>query len=92
MNREEFKNFLETKSKYTLVRDSYGNYKGTKSDGTIIRYKIQNNSVRFESMLSYKSFEGQNKNVWRKWRKVWSEYYKNLEINPETGKLRRIKR
>ncbi len=89
MNKEEFINFLETKSVLNLKRDSYGNYKGTKSDGIVIRYKLQKNSVRFERQYSYESFEGKTKNEWAK---VWSYYYKDLEISPETGKLRIVKK
>lgn len=89
MNREEFINFIETKSVLKLVRDSYGNYKGKQPDGIIIRYKLQKNSVRFEKQYSYESFEGK---TIRDWHKVWSAYYKDLELNPETGKLRRIKK
>ena len=89
MNKEEFIKFLETKSVFNLKRDSYGNYKGTKPDGTVVRYKLQKNSVRYEKQYSYESFEGKNKNEWAK---VWSHYYKDLEINPETGKLRIVKK
>ncbi len=88
MNKEEFINFLEIMSVFKLKRDSYGNYKGTKSDGTVVRYKLQKNSVKFERQHSYES-DGKTKNEWRK---VWSYYYKDLEISPETGKLKIIKK
>lgn len=84
MNKEEFINFLETKSVLKLKRDSYGNYKGTDVKGNVIRYKLQKNSVRYEKQLKFS-----DKNEWMK---VWSEYYKNLEINPETGNLKRIQK
>ena len=89
MNKEEFKTFLERDSVHNLKKDSYGNYRGIKPDGTVIRYKIQKTSVRFEKQHSYTNFDGKTENHWGK---VWSEYYKNLEINPETGKLRRMKK
>ncbi len=84
MNKEEFINFLETKSVFNLKQDSYGNYKGMRPDGTVVRYKLQKNSVRYERQFSYE-LDGKTKNEWTK---VWSHYYKDLEINPETGKLR----
>ena len=84
MDKQEFINFLQTGSAHKLIKDTYGNYKGEKKDGTVIRYKIQPNSVRFERQLNLR-----DKNEWRK---VWSEYYSNLEINPESGHLRRIKK
>lgn len=87
MDREEFINFIETKSKLKLVRDSYGNYEGTRVDGAVVRYKLQKNSVRFERQYSYESFEGKTA---KDWVKIWSAYYKDLEYNPETGKLKRV--
>ena len=89
MDKEEFINFVETKSKYSLVKDAYGNYKGTKKDGTVVRYKIQKNSVRLEVQLSYENSEGHTE---KHWRKLWSNFYKNLYIDPETGGLRKIKK
>lgn len=88
MDKAEFINFIETKAKLKYTKDSYGNYKATDSKGTVIRYKIQANSVRHEKQLSLE-YEGK---ITNEWRKLWSEYYKNLEINPETGSLRRIKK
>jgi len=88
MNKQEFINFLETRSVHNLKRDSYGNYKGTRPDGLVIRYKLQKNSVRFERQYSYE-FDGKTKNEWAK---VWSHYYKDLEVNQETEKLRIVKK
>ena len=88
MNKQEFINFVETKSVHDLKKDTYGNYKGISKKGSAIRYKIQKSSVRFERQYSFE-WEGKVQNSWKK---VWSEYYTNLEINPETGGLRKIKR
>lgn len=52
--------------------------------GNVVRYKLQKNSVRFERQVK---FDDKNE-----WSKIWSEYYENLEINPETGKLRIVKK
>ncbi len=89
MDKQEFIDFIETKAKLKYTKDSYGNYKATDSKGIVIRYKIQATSVRHERQDSYESFDGKMENHWTK---LWSEYYKNLEINPETGNLRRIKK
>jgi hypothetical protein len=89
MDREEFINFVETKSKKNMKKDPYGNYKGTSTDGTVVRYKLQKNSVRYERQYSYESFEGREQ---KDWVRIWSHYYKDLEYNPETGKLRVIKK
>ena len=89
MNKEEFKNFIETKAKLKYTKDSYGNYKATDSKGIVIRYKIQPNVVRHERQSQYEDFEGHMRNQWIT---LWKEYYKNLEINPEKGTLRRIKK
>lgn len=89
MNKQEFIDFIENKAKLKYTKDSYGNYKATDSKGTVIRYKIQATSIRHERQGSYENFDGRKENHWTK---LWSEYYKNLEINPETGSLRRIKK
>lgn len=88
MNKQDFINFVEKDAKLKYIKDSYGNYKATTSKGTVIRYKIQPTSVRHEKQLSFE-YNGKTTNEWHK---MWSEYYKNLEINPETGMLRRIKK
>ena len=44
-----------------------------------IRYKIQKTSVRIEGKKTFG------------WSKILSYYYKNIEINPETQKIRRKK-
>jgi hypothetical protein len=89
MNKQEFINFVETKSKYILKKDAYGNYKGHKKDGTVVRYKIQKISVRCETQSSYEDFEGKTK---KHWNTDWYEYYSNLKIDPKTGGLIRIKK
>ncbi len=89
MDKTSFISFVETKAKLKYTRDSYGNYKATDSKGIVVRYKINANSVRHERQESFEDFEGHMKTYWFK---LWSEYYKNLEINPELGTLRRIKK
>ena len=63
MQKEDFINFVETKSKLKYIRNSYGNYKTTDSKGNVLRYKIQANSVRHEIQLSYENFDGKTENI-----------------------------
>ena len=75
MNKEKFVKYLE--SKHEIKRDQYGHYKIRGKDGIERRFKLQKTSVRFERWNI----------VLHRWHKIWSHFYKNLEITP-SGKIR----
>uniref|UniRef100_A0A6M3JN62 Uncharacterized protein n=1 Tax=viral metagenome TaxID=1070528 RepID=A0A6M3JN62_9ZZZZ len=80
MTKQEFIDWAISKG-YT--RDSYGHYQKTSDKGTITRFKIQANSVRYERKALIVDHN--------EWLRSTSGYYKNLSITPE-GKLSGMKR
>ena len=64
-------------------RDKFGHYQKTSGAGTVTRFKMQPNSVRYEKQCE---IGGHNE-----WIRLASGYYKNLSITEE-GKLAGMKR
>ena len=79
MTRQELENWLISKG-YT--RDKFGHYQKTIGE-TIIRYKMQANSVRYEKQARIVNHN--------EWLRFVSGYYKSLSITLE-GKLTGMKR
>lgn len=80
MTRQEFIQWAKEKG---YVSDPWGNYKKTitaKGHTVLIRYKINDTSVRAEQ--AYKNYDGK-----QEWKKKWSAYYKNLSVG-EDGRLK----
>lgn len=64
-------------------RDKFGHYQKTSDKGTVTRFKMQANSVRYEKQVKIVDHN--------EWMKLASGYYKNLSITPE-GKLSGMRR
>ena len=64
-------------------RDTFGHYHKTSDKGTVTRFKMQPNSVRYEKQVMIVDHN--------EWMKLAGGYYKNLSITPE-GKLAGMKR
>ena len=80
MKREELENWLISKG---YKKDKFGNYQKTSDKGTVTRFKMQANSVRYEKQVMIVDHN--------EWMRLASGYYKNLSLTPE-GKLAGMKR
>ena len=64
-------------------RDTFGHYQKISDKGTVTRFKMQPNSVRYEKRVMIVDHN--------EWMKLASGYYKSLSITPE-DKLAGMKR
>ncbi len=80
MTKQEFENWVISKG---YSKDKFGHYQKTSDKGTVTRFKMQANSVRYERQAMIVDHN--------EWLRSASGYYKNLSITPE-GKLKGMKR
>ena len=80
MKREELENWLISKG---YSKDKFEHYQKTSDKGTVTRFKMQANSVRYEKQVMIVDHN--------EWMRLSSGYYKSLSITPE-GKLAGMKR
>ena len=80
MTKQELENWLISKG---YSKDKFGHYQKTSDKGTVTRFKMQSNSVRYEKQVMIVDHN--------EWMRLASGYYKSLSITPE-GKLAGMKR
>ncbi len=80
MTKQELENWLISKG---YSQDKFGHYQRTNIDGSIVRFKMQANSARYEKQARIVDHN--------EWLRLALGYYKNLSITPE-GKLAGMKR
>jgi len=72
MKREELEQWA---IHHHFIKDKFGHYQKTLSNGTVIRFKMQSNSVRYEEQVKIVDHN--------EWLKVKSGYYKNLSFTAD---------
>jgi hypothetical protein len=86
MTKQALINWLISKG---YIKDAYGNYrKPNDLNFTTYRFKIQDNSVRYEKQIILTGSDGRPTHEWLR---MSSNYYKNLSVN-DKGQLAGLKR
>jgi len=80
MTKQEFETWVISKG---YSKDKFGHYQKTPDKGTVTRFKMQPNSVRYEKQAMIVDHN--------EWIRLASGYYKSLRITKE-GKLAGMKR